>query len=162
MLFGIIISIVNSHPILYIRYCFEKITNTNDKYFSFAKSDIDNGIIRENENDFKYYIPNKYFSNNPHSKTTPFDVTDFDAKYGYICVDGFLYNSFEKVELYINNKKIIENVDSTYNSIFDNNYIVKTIRAFVYKNDLLLNQQNKITYTVGNNLYDYYFYVVCE
>lgn len=156
-----IVEIMTSHPILYSRYCYEKITNNSSEYFSFATSDIDDGFFREDENHEHDYIPNKYFTDTPYNTVLPFDVSKFTDE-GYILISGYLYNSFEKVKVYVNNKEHLDNRYDNYYSVFSKTYVASKINVFTYKEDLLLNQQNKITFIIGDKTYDYYFYVISE
>lgn len=157
----IIYSIIDSHPILYARYFYEKFTNNSSEYFSFATSNIDDGFFREDEKHESDYIPNKYFTDTPYNTVLSFDVSNFTDE-GYILISGYLYNSFEKAKVYVNNKEHLDNRYDNYYSVFSKTYVASKINAFMYKEDLLLNQQNKITFIIGDKIYEYYFYVISE
>lgn len=157
-----IYSIMDSHPILYTRYCYEKFTNSSSKDFLFANSDVEDLYYTVDEKiDMIYYSSEEYFSDNPEEIVNSFNVSDFNDK-GYIYIEGYLYNSFEKVKVYVNNNIQSNNRYDNYDSVFDEFYIFSRINVFIYKEELLLNQQNKITFVIGDKTYDYYFYVVSE
>ena len=104
-----------------------------------------------------FYESKCYLNSNPNDNTEYFDVSDFDEN-GLIYIQAYLYDSLNDVKVYLNGNVLHSTIETGYYSIFsDNFYIVKTIRIWIYKKDLTLNNVNKLDYVVGDKVYTYYF-----
>ena len=148
----IILFFILGHPFIHFKYWYQNLTGNNSEHFSIA-----DGYYRKSQYDDIFYESKCYLNSNPNDNTEYFDVSDFDEN-GLIYIQAYLYDSLNDVKVYLNGNALHSTIDTDYYSIFsDNFYIVKTIRIWIYKKDLTLNNVNKLDYVVGDKVYTYYF-----
>lgn len=152
ILFMFILFFVFGHPLIHLKYWYQKATGKNLKYFSVA-----DGYYSKYQYNEIPYESRQYFNSNSNDNKERFDVSEFNDD-GLIYVEAYLYNSLNNVKTCLNGNVIHSTIDTDYYSVFsDNFYIVKTIRIWIYKKDLILNNVNKLDYIVGDKSYTYYF-----
>lgn len=102
----------------------------------------------------------EYFSksSNKSEKLKKINISDFNDENDYIYIEALYTNKINKCKIYINNISIKSNVSTDYD-LFNKNYICKTIRTWIKKDNLIENDINKIDFHVKDNIYTYYFYV---
>ena len=150
----ILIFIIFCHPLIHLKYWYQQITKTSTEHLS-----IGTGYYRKTENDYdNYYSSTDYFSKEYNDN----DINSFDISYfennGLLYIEFLLYDSLKPISVFLNDKKIQSRIDTDYYNIFSEKfYIVKTIRIWIFQDDLILNKDNNLSLIIGENIYNYYF-----
>lgn len=137
----------------YIKYYYQKLTNNSSKFFSISNIEVQGYDNYE----FIDYDTDEYLSTSITDNIKKIDLSDINED-AYIYIQAFLYNSIEKMSVYINNNLVHSELNRKFLNPFSNKYyIVSTSRIWIKDDFLIMNDFNKIDYIIGSNSYTYYF-----
>lgn len=150
----ILICIIFCHPFIHLKYWYQQITKTPTEYLSIATGYYGN---TENSCD-NYYSPTDYFSKEYNDNNiNSFDISYFEND-GLLYVEFLLYDCLKPISVFLNDKEIKPRIETDYYSIFSERfYVIKTIRVWIFQDDLVLNKDNNLSLIIGENVYNYYF-----
>lgn len=138
-----------------VKYFYQNLTNNSSKFLAISN------IEAQDYNNYKFidYDTDKCLSTSITDNIEAIEFSNLNDN-ANIYIQAFLYDSIEKISVYINNNLVHSEIDRKYlNPFSDKYYIVSTSRLWIKKDFLKVNDFNKIDYIIGNNSYSYYFFV---